>query len=237
MKEIQIIRAESRGSADYGWLKPNYYFSFSNYYNPERMHFGMLRVLNDDFIAGGMGFPKHPHDNMEIITIPFEGAIAHEDSMGNASVIQTGDIQVMSAGSGIVHGEKNFNPNLPLKLFQIWIFPNKKDVAPRYQQITLNAEDRKDKWSQILSPNATDEGVWIHQDAWMFRGDFKAGQTVSYDLRNKENGVYLVLINGGIKINNELLNNRDAASIRNTNGFEIEILDNSEILVIEVPMN
>ncbi len=237
MSQFVIHTAESRGSADFGWLKPNYYFSFSNYYNPERIHFGMLRVLNDDYIAGGMGFPKHPHDNMEIITIPFEGAIVHEDSMGNSSVVNAGDIQVMSAGSGVLHSEKNYHSNLPLKLFQIWIFPNQKNVEPRYQQITLDKTKRINNWQQILSPNSDDEGVWIHQNAWMMMGDFDAKVQSDYQLNNTKNGVYIVVIKGQVEINQQLLNTKDAIGIWNTSSIQFNPLEKSEILIIEIPMN
>ncbi len=160
-----IHRAETRGHANHGWLDTHHTFSFANYYNPERMHFGVLRVLNDDRVAAGMGFGTHPHDNMEIISIPLEGDLEHKDSMGNVSVIKNGDIQVMSAGTGITHSEYNRNKNSEVRFLQIWVFPNKKNVTPRYDQITLKDSDRYNKFQQILSPYPEDEGVWIHQNA------------------------------------------------------------------------
>src|SRR5205085_6388817 len=167
-----IHRANTRGAADHGWLNAKHSFSFANYYNPDRIHFGVLRVLNDDTVATGMGFGKHPHDNMEIITIQLEGAIEHKDSMGNEGVIKYGDVQVMSAGTGIQHSEFNASKTEPLKLFQIWLFPNKKNVQPRYDQVTLDVKDRRNKLQQILSPKTDENNLWIHQDAWFSMGIF-----------------------------------------------------------------
>src|SRR5690606_20497754 len=171
MKKI-IHRANTRGYANHGWLKSYHTFSFANYYDPERMHFGALRVLNDDTVAGGMGFGKHPHNNMEIISIPLDGDLEHQDSMGNTAVIRNGDIQVMSAGTGIYHSEYNKNKDKPVKFLQIWVIPNKGNVEPRYDQVTLNVADRHNKLQQIVSPKDGGEGVWIHQDAWFHLGKF-----------------------------------------------------------------
>ncbi|MDP2175018.1 MAG: pirin family protein [Bacteroidota bacterium] len=236
MSNIVIHKAETRGSADYGWLKPNYYFSFANYYHPERVHFGMLRVVNDDFVEGGMGFAKHPHDNMEIITIPLEGALIHKDSMGNSSVVHAGEIQVMSAGKTVIHSEHNFHKDLPLKLFQIWVFPNQRNVEPRYQQITLDKTLRKNKWQQVLSPNEDDEGVWIYQDAWFMMGDFDKGQKASYELKDAMHGVYLIVIEGDVNVNGNALSKRDAIGISEVDAIEIEALNDCELLLMEVPM-
>ncbi|MDI1305583.1 MAG: pirin family protein, partial [bacterium] len=194
MENTIIHKANTRGRADHGWLQANFSFSFGNWYNPERIQFGALRVLNDDIIGEGMGFGTHPHDNMEIITIPLEGDLAHKDSMGNAATIKSGDIQVMSAGTGIQHSEFNPNPDLKTKSLQIWVFPNKRNVEPRYQQISLNTEDRKNKLQQILSPNADDSGVWIHQDAWFHLGKFDKDVSVNYDLKKEGNGVYAFIL-------------------------------------------
>lgn len=174
MEKSVFHPAGSRGDANHGWLHSKHTFSFANYYHPERMHFGMLRVLNDDTVAAGMGFGTHPHNNMEIISIPLSGDLEHKDSMGNVSVIRNGDIQVMSAGMGITHSEYNKNKDQEVKFLQIWVFPNKKDVTPRYDQITLNKEDRKNTFQQILSPNPNDSGVWIHQNAWFHLADRKS---------------------------------------------------------------
>lgn len=238
MANTILHKAETRGHADHGWLKANHTFSFANYYNPERMHFGVLRVLNDDFVEGGKGFGMHPHDNMEIITIPLEGALEHKDSMGNGTVIKKGDVQVMSAGTGIRHSEFNGNQDEAVKLLQIWVFPNKKNVTPRYQQITLNEDDRKNKLQQILSPNSEDEGVWIHQDAWFHLGKFDKEKAFDYKLKKSGNGVYAFVIKGDFTIDGTALNERDGLGIWNTE--KINLVSNSEdgeILLMEVPMS
>ena len=173
MAQQVIHKADSRGFADHGWLKSYHSFSFAGYHHPERMHFGVLRVLNDDMVKGGMGFGKHPHDNMEIISIPLEGDLEHKDSMGNTTIIRNGDIQVMSAGTGIYHSEYNKNKDEAVKFLQIWIYPNKRNVTPRYDQLTMELADRKNKLQQVLSPNPEDAGVWIHQDAWFHIGNFE----------------------------------------------------------------
>jgi redox-sensitive bicupin YhaK (pirin superfamily) len=231
-----LIKANTRGHANHGWLDSYHSFSFAGYYNPERIHFGALRVLNDDTVAAGMGFGTHPHDNMEIISIPTSGDLEHKDSMGNVTVIKQGDVQVMSAGTGIAHSEKNKNSDKPVKFFQIWIIPNKQNVTPRYDQITLNANDRKNKLQQILSPNADDAGVWIHQDAWFHLGNLDKDVEVKYDLKKKGNGMYAFVIEGDVTINGQKLNRRDALEIVNTDQLNIKADSDSEILLMEVPM-
>lgn len=232
-----IHKSESRGYVDHGWLKSYHTFSFSNYHNAERMHFGVLRVLNDDTVAAGMGFGKHPHDNMEIISIPLEGDLQHADSIGNTSIIKNGDIQVMSAGSGITHSEHNKNRDKEVKFLQIWIIPNKRNVTPRYDQITLNLADRKNKLQQILSPNTNDSGVWIHQNAWFSIGNFDNNYKTAYKLNNKNNGIYAFIINGDFIVNSNFLNKRDGLGIWNVETLEIESKSqNAEILLMEVPM-
>ena len=231
-----IIKADSRGNANHGWLNAYHSFSFANYYNPDREQFGVLRVLNDDTIAAGMGFGTHPHKNMEIITIPLEGDLAHKDSMGNAATIKTGDVQVMSAGSGIQHSEFNPNADLQTKLFQIWLFPNKKDVTPRYQQITLDASKQKNDFAQILSPNSEDEGVWIHQEAWFFLADFEANFSEKYSLKKSGNGVYLIVISGTLTVDAQVLNTRDAIGITDFDAVEIKASTDAKFLLMEVPM-
>ena len=228
--------AESRGNANHGWLQSFHTFSFANYYNPERMHFGVLRVLNDDTVAAGMGFGTHPHENMEIISIPLEGDLEHQDSMGNTTVIRNGDIQVMSAGTGIRHSEYNRNKDQQVKFLQIWIFPNKKDVTPRYDQITLNLEDRKNKLQQILSPNADDEGVWIHQDAWFHIGQLDQGNTQTYKIKKQGNGVYVFVLSGKLTVNGQELNNRDGLGLWEISELQIEANSATEVLLMEVPM-
>lgn len=237
LENTVLHKANSRGHANHGWLDSHHSFSFANYYNPDRMHFGVLRVLNDDRVDAGMGFGTHPHDNMEIISIPLEGDLEHKDSMGNTAVIKKGDIQVMSAGTGIYHSEYNKNKDRLTKFLQIWVYPNKKNVTPRYDQITLNEADRHNKLQQILSPNANEEGVWIHQDAWFHLGKFDKDFTTDYKLKKSGNGIYAFVIKGDINIGNIQLNERDALGIWNTS--EISIIANTqdaELLLIEVPM-
>ena len=236
MKNTVLHKANTRGNANHGWLNAFHSFSFGSWYNPERVQFGALRVLNDDTIAGGMGFGTHPHDNMEIITIPLEGDLAHKDSMGNSAVIKTGDIQVMSAGTGVEHSEFNPNADLQTKLFQIWLFPKYRDVAPRYQQITLDKSLQKNNFAQILSPNQDDAGVWIHQDAWFYLSDFDAGFSKKLALKKAGNGFYIMNIEGEIEVNGEKLEKRDALGIWNTNEIEVKATTNARFLVMEIPM-
>ena len=233
-----IHKAATRGHADHGWLRTNHTFSFADYYNPERVHFGALRVLNDDYIAGGMGFGTHPHDNMEIITIPLEGDLEHKDSMGNGTVIKHGDVQVMSAGTGITHSEYNHNKTKPVQLLQIWVFPNKRNVTPRYGQITLDVNERRNKLQQILSPNSDDEGVWIHQDAWFHIGRFDQNFETTYTWKKQGNGVYVFVIKGDITVNGTALNERDGSGIWNTDSMSIQANSaDAELLIMEVPMH
>lgn len=236
MENTIIHKANTRGHADHGWLDAYHSFSFASWYNPERVQFGALRVLNDDTIAAGMGFGTHPHDNMEIITIPLEGDLAHKDSMGNTETIKSGDIQVMSAGTGVKHSEFNPNADQRTKLLQIWVYPNQQNVAPRYQQITLNPEDRKNKLQQILSPIADDSGVWIHQDAWFHLGKFDKDLSVTYNLKKEGNGVYAFILSGTITINGQELETRDGFGIWNTNSLEIKATSDAEFLLMEIPM-
>lgn len=228
-------KSDSRGYANHGWLKSHHTFSFANYYNPERMSFGVLRVLNDDFIAGGMGFGRHPHRDMEIISIPLEGDLRHGDNMGNSGIIKKGDIQVMSAGTGIMHSEENASEQA-VELLQIWVIPNKMDVTPRYDQITIGDKSVKNDFQQILSPNADDDGVWIHQDAWFNLANFDKGVIKNYQLHKEGNGVYVFVIKGSAKIGDQILEKRDGFGIWDINEIDIEALADSEILLMEVPM-
>jgi redox-sensitive bicupin YhaK (pirin superfamily) len=237
MENIVIHKAETRGNANHGWLNAYHSFSFAAYYDSERIQFGALRVLNDDTIAAGMGFGTHPHDNMEIITIPLEGDLAHKDSMGNTEIIKHGDIQVMSAGTGIQHSEFNPNADQQTKLLQIWLFPNKRNVTPRYQQISLNTEDRHNKLQQVLSPNPDDAGVWIHQDAWFHMGNFDAGTTKEYSVKKEGNGLYAFILKGNVTINGQELNTRDALGITDFKTVNIKANTDAEFLLMEIPMN
>ncbi len=229
--------ADSRGDANHGWLHSKHSFSFASYYNPEKIHFGVLRVLNDDFVAAGMGFGLHPHDNMEIISIPLEGDLAHQDSMGNHTVIKHGDIQVMSAGTGVKHSEMNHNKDKPVKFLQIWVLPNKKDVTPRYDQITLNPANRINTLEQILSPNADDAGVWIHQDAWFHIGKFDLDFATNYKVKKVGNGLYAFVLYGSFEVAGQTLAERDALGITDFDQFELKALTkDAEILLMEIPM-
>ena len=228
--------ADSRGDANHGWLKSRHTFSFANYHNPERMGFGALRVINDDFVIGGQGFGNHSHRNMEIISIPLSGKLAHGDSIGNEGVIETGEIQVMSAGTGITHSEMNGDDAEAVRFLQIWVIPNKMDVAPRYQQVYMGDIMRPNEFSQVLSPNADDAGVWIHQDAWFSIGDFDEGVSQTYQLNNPNNGVYVFVISGKVVINGNTLVGRDGLGIWDTASFDINVKETAKVLVMEVPL-
>lgn len=232
-----LHKAGTRGHANHGWLDSHQTFSFANYYNPERMHFGVLRVLNDDRVDPGMGFGTHPHDNMEIISIPLEGDLEHKDSMNNVAVIRQGDIQVMSAGTGIYHSEFNNNKDKLTKFLQIWIYPNQKNVTPRYDQITLQTADRHNKLQQILSPSQDDEGVWIHQNAWFHLGKFDKDFKLDYKLKAAGNGVYAFVINGDFTVQGIALNAKDGLGIWDTDLVTLTAASkDAEILLMEVPM-
>ncbi len=236
MTKSILHKADTRGHANHGWLDSYHTFSFAHYYNPERMHFGVLRVLNDDTVEAGMGFGTHPHDNMEIISIPLEGDLEHKDSMGNVTVIRNGDVQAMSAGTGIYHSEYNKNKDKRVKFLQIWIIPKKRNVAPRYDQITLKPEDRINKLQQIVSPNPDDEGVWVNQDVWFHLGKFDQGFTGDYEIKKTGNGVYAFVLNGTLIINGQQLNTRDGLGIWDTNRITIKAEADSEFLLMDVPM-
>ena len=229
--------ASSRGAADHGWLQAKHSFSFANYYDSERVQFGALRVLNDDIIAPGMGFGTHPHDNMEIITIPLDGALEHKDSMDNIGVIETDEIQVMSAGSGVYHSEYNKSRDQSVSLLQIWVFPNKKNVTPRYDQKNIKDLKKVNSFYPIVTPNQNGPGMWIHQDAWFHLGEFDKETRINYNINKKGNGVYAFLIEGSVQIDGESLEKRDALGLWDTESFELLANPNSRILLIEVPLN
>ena len=231
-----LHEASTRGLADHGWLKSYHTFSFANYYNPERMHFGVLRVLNDDTVEAGKGFPTHPHDNMEIISIPLEGDLEHKDSMGNVAVIRNGDVQVMSAGTGIRHSEYNRNKDKAVKFLQIWVFPNKSNVEPRYDQISLKLSDRHNKLQQIVSPSTSDSGVWIHQNAWFHLGSFDKGKSTTYKVKAKGNGVYAFILRGEVTINGQQLKVRDGFGVWDTEKIMLKASTDAEFLLMDVPM-
>jgi len=230
-----LHRATTRGHANHGWLNSHHTFSFANYRNPERMHFGALRVLNDDVVAPGRGFSRHPHDNMEIISIPLEGDLEHQDSMGNVAVIRQGEIQVMSAGTGVTHSEKNRNKSDEVKFLQIWMFPKERNVEPRYDQIKLG--NQKNELSQILSPSADDAGVWVHQNAWFHLGDLDQGFTGEYALKDAtNNGVYAFVLEGEVRVAGQDLGPRDGFGIWATDQISLEASTDARVLLMEVPM-
>ncbi|MEP2774197.1 MAG: pirin family protein [Fulvivirga sp.] len=231
-----IHRAESRGHANHGWLDSHHSFSFAGYHNPERMHFGMLRVLNDDWVAGGKGFGTHPHDNMEIVSIPLEGALEHKDTTGNSKVIKTNDVQIMSAGSGIMHSEYNHSSSDKVNFLQIWIFPKERNIEPRYEQKTFAPTDRMNQIKTVVSPNKEDDAIWINQDAYFSLASFKKGSKPTYKINRPENGVYTFVISGDVEIAGESLHTRDAIGISDVEEVSFESKTDVEVLFIEVPM-
>lgn len=235
MKTV-LHKAASRGHADHGWLESYHTFSFADYYNPQRIHFGALRVLNDDRVSAGMGFGKHPHDNMEIISIPLSGELEHKDSMGNVAVIKEGEVQVMSAGSGVYHSEFNKRQDSDACFLQIWVFSNKKNVTPRYDQLSIRDVEKENAFYQILSPNSDDQGVWIYQDAWFHLGKFEAGKSDTYTWKKEGNGLYIFVLEGQAEVDGQLLDKRDGYGIWETDKVTIKATQDAKILLMEVPM-
>jgi hypothetical protein len=236
MKTI-LHKANTRGHANHGWLDSYHTFSFAGYHDPARVHFGALRVLNDDTVAGGMGFGAHPHDNMEIISIPTSGELEHKDNTGTKQVIRPGDVQVMSAGTGIQHSEKNKNSDKEVKFFQVWVFPDKKNVEPRYDQKNFSDADKHNKLLTVVSPlGSADGGVQIHQHAWFSLGKLDKDFKATYSLKDKKNGVYAFVIEGDVTINDEKLNRRDGLAITDATELTIQADSNAELLLMEVPV-
>jgi redox-sensitive bicupin YhaK (pirin superfamily) len=232
-----IHKAETRGKANHGWLNSHHTFSFANYHNPERMNFGVLRVINDDIVQAGMGFGTHPHKNMEIISIPLEGDLEHKDSIGNVAIIKEGDVQVMSAGSGLTHSEKNKNRDKEVKFLQIWVFPKVKNVTPRYDQISIKEIAKENEFYQVVSPNKEDQGVWLHQDAWFNLGNFTKENSGEYKIKKEGNGVYIFVLDGEVEIEGNILSKRDGMGIWNTESINVKATENARVLLMEVPMN
>lgn len=232
-----LHKANTRGHANHGWLDTSHTFSFANYHDPNRMNFGVLRVLNDDFVDGGMGFGRHPHDNMEIISIPLQGDLEHKDSMGNVAVIRQNDVQIMSAGSGIYHQEYNKSTDQKVNFLQIWVFPKQRNIQPRYAQQTFKPENRVNKLQQVVSAVQGDEGVWINQDAWFHLGSLKKDFKTEYGIKQKGNGVYAFVIDGDVTINGQKLNKRDGFGVWDTDSISIVANTDTELLLMEVPMN
>lgn len=235
MKSI-IHPAKDRGQVNFGWLNSHHSFSFGHWYNPEKVHFGALRVLNDDIVLGGQGFGTHPHDNMEIVSIPLSGALAHKDSTGTDGIIKTGDVQIMSAGSGIRHSEYNASKSETVNFLQIWVFPKQENIQPSYEQKTFDAAARRNQWQVVVSPDTTEGGVWINQDARFLLADLEPGTTLTYEPKFEGNGVYFFLIEGDADIAGNNLNKRDAIGIWETGSVNITSKNKASVLAIEVPM-
>jgi redox-sensitive bicupin YhaK (pirin superfamily) len=234
--DIIVHKAGSRGYFNHGWLVTNHSFSFAAWYNPEKMNFGALRVLNDDFVAPDSGFGRHPHQNMEIISIALEGTLTHEDSEGNRDTIGKGDVQVMSAGTGIVHSEMNMSGTVTSNFLQLWIYPDEQDIKPAYAQKRFDLAERKNSFQVITGPRGSSAPLTIKQDAYLSMIDLDKGQTSEYKIHNPENGVYLFTIEGEIVLDGQILKKRNAAGITNAESIVITATDNSELLLIEVPM-
>ena len=229
-------RADTRGSANHGWLNSHHTFSFANYYDRERMGFGVLRVLNDDMVLGGYGFGEHAHRNMEIVSIVLAGKLAHSDNMGNQGIINTGEIQVMSAGTGITHSEMNADAQMPVQFLQIWVIPNQMGVTPRYQQRVLQDIMQPNTFNQVVSPNPDDAGAWIYQQAWFSLGDFERGVIQTYELNDPDNGVYIFVIQGAVSMSDNILHTRDGLGVWDTKTITIKAIEDAQVLLMEVPL-
>lgn len=232
-----LHKAATRGHANHGWLDSHHTFSFASYHNPQRVRFGLLRVLNDDIVQPGKGFGTHPHDNMEIVSIPLSGELAHKDSTGNEHVINTGDVQIMSAGSGLNHSEYNASHKEEVNFLQIWVFPKERDIQPRYDQKTFSTAERNNKFQTVVSPEKNSNSLWINQDAFFSLASIEKGKDISYNIIKKGNGVYLFVIEGSVNVTGENLEKRDGLGIEDTDNVIVTAKENSEILVIEVPMS
>jgi redox-sensitive bicupin YhaK (pirin superfamily) len=231
-----IHRADTRGVADHGWLYSRHTFSFAGYYNPQRMGFGKLRVVNDDTVKGGGGFDTHPHDNMEIVSVPLNGALRHRDSMGNTHLISADEVQVMSAGTGLTHSEYNDSATEPVNFLQIWVLPKLHDIGPRYGQKAFDPAGRRNRFQTVVSPGEDESAVRINQDAWFSLGDCDAGRTLAYTLHSAANGVYLFVIEGAVEVDGERLEDRDAVGITEATEVTVAAVRDSRLLLMEVPM-
>jgi len=238
MKTI-IHKSDSRGFANHGWLKSYHSFSFASYHNPERMSFGMLRVLNDDLVQPKMGFGTHPHKNMEIISIPLKGALSHQDSMGNKRAIEVGEVQVMSAGTGLTHSEFNDSKTDETNFLQLWIIPEEMGVTPNYEQRMFDVSNQKNKLQTVIAPKDKLEGdaLPISQQAYIYRSDLDIGNSINISLKNRGNGLYVFVVAGTVEVAEKELTNRDAIGVSETEKVTIKAIKNSELIIIEVPMN
>ncbi|MFK7954367.1 MAG: pirin family protein [Ekhidna sp.] len=231
-----IHRSNTRGKVNFGWLNSHHSFSFGHYHNPERINFGALRVLNDDIVDGGAGFPTHPHNNMEIVSIPLSGALAHKDSTGTEKAIHTGEVQIMSAGSGLTHSEYNYSKTEEVNFLQVWVIPKERNITPRYDQKHFDPADRKNVLQTVVAPDQK-EALWINQDSWFSLSDLDNGTSISYDMHKKDNGVYLFVMEGEVTVNEETLSKRDAIGVSEVDQFEIKASSDAKLLLIEIPMN
>jgi hypothetical protein len=227
--------ADRRGHVNFGWLDSHHSFSFGNYYDPQKVHFGMLRVLNDDIITGGSGFGTHPHDNMEIVSIPLSGALEHKDSTGTREVINENDVQIMSAGTGVTHSEYNHFKDRSTNFLQVWVIPKKRNITPRYDQKTFDPAERVNKFQTVVAPD-DENALWINQDAWFSLGNFNAGFSTKYQVKKPGNGVYVFVINGSVTVNGNTLFKRDALGIWDVDAIDITADTDAELLLIDVPM-
>jgi redox-sensitive bicupin YhaK (pirin superfamily) len=232
-----LHKADTRGHANHGWLDSHHTFSFAGYYDPTRVHFGMLRVLNDDIVKGGAGFGQHPHDNMEIISIPLKGALEHGDNTGGRGIIKSGEVQIMSAGSGIAHSERNASKVEDVNFLQIWVFPKERNIKPRYDQKLFDSEDRKNRFQAVVSPEKNDSSLWINQDAWFSLGNLSKGFSNEYTVQKTSNGVYVFVIEGEVTVNGQKLSKRDGLGVWDTDKISINADTDAEVLLIDVPMN
>jgi len=236
MKTV-LHKANTRGHANHGWLNTHHTFSFANYMNPERMNFGALRVLNDDIVAPGMGFGTHPHDNMEIISIPLRGDLEHKDNMeGIPKTIKSGDVQIMSAGTGVFHSEYNPNDDKEVNFLQVWVFPKERDIEPRYDQKTYTEAGRQNQWQTVVSPEKGGSALWINQDAWFSLGKLEAGKSLEYKMHKPNSGLYTFVLNGQLKVANEDLQKRDGLGVWDAQTVSFEATQDAEVLLMEVPM-
>ena len=236
MKEI-LDKNESRGLADHGWLVSRHTFSFADYHNPQRMKFGLLRVINDDIVKPSMGFGTHPHENMEIVSIPLTGSLRHQDSMGNQHVINAGEVQIMSAGSGLTHSEYNNSDKDDVNFLQIWVFPKERDIEPRYGQKYFDRTDRQNRFQVLVSPEASEEEIWINQAAWFSMADLEAGKQISYQKHHNNSGVYFFVIEGKLEVNGNAIDRRDGLGLVQGESFSVRAESDAQLLVIEVPMS
>lgn len=231
-----LHKADSRGLADHDWLVSRHTFSFANYHNPERMNFGLLRVINDDIVKPDMGFGTHPHENMEIVSIPLIGSLRHQDSMGNKHVINAGEVQIMSAGSGLTHSEYNNSPQEDVNFLQIWVFPKEKNITPRYGQQLFDKSDRQNRFQIVVSPEKDSGAIWINQEAWFSMADLDAGTSLDYRKQRAETGLYFFVLSGQVEIEGHELERRDGLGLAKGNDVQINAQSQAELLCIEIPM-